>query len=133
MSNEVLEHKHIVIRAEIKKPPRKDDLNYMEVWFKFLIMQLGMKILSGPYMVYSDMKNNRGFTGVCIIETSHVALHVWDEDNPALFELDVYTCSKLDENIVFDMIDTFNPTKIEYALIDREHSVKVIDTGEHPV
>ena len=28
------------------------------------------------------MEGNRGITGIAVIETSHIAIHVWDEFNP---------------------------------------------------
>lgn len=81
----------------------------------------------GPYAVYSDMEGNAGLTAVTIIETSHIALHVWDEVNPALMQLDVYTCSTLDINDVFSAIEFWGPTKIEYKYIDREHDLTLLD------
>ena len=39
------------------------------------------------------MPGNRGVTAFAIIETSHIAMHIWDEPNPALVQLDVYTCA----------------------------------------
>ena len=82
-----------------------------------------MKILMGPYSVYSDVPGNRGLTAVTIIETSHIALHVWDEDDPALMQLDVYTCSTLDPYDVMDAISKFDPLKVEMKYIDREHNL----------
>ena len=53
-------------------------------------------------------------------ETSHVAIHVWDEDNPSLIQLDVYTCGSLDKQIVLDALTQFDPVKIDYKYLDRE-------------
>lgn len=79
-----------------------------------------MKILQGPITTYLDVPGNRGVTGVVIIETSHIALHVWDESDPGLLQLDVYTCSDLDPNVVLDKIREFDPVKLEYKYLDRE-------------
>ena len=87
-----------------------------------------MRILMGPYAVYSDVEGNQGLTAVTIIETSHIALHVWDEAEPALMQLDVYTCGPLDIDRVFESIQEWQPTKIEYKYIDREHGLTLIDT-----
>ena len=84
----------------------------------------------GPYAVYSDMIGNRGLTAVTIIETSHIAMHVWDEGYPALMQLDVYTCSTLDIEDVFDALKEFDPMMIEYKYIDREHELIVLDHGK---
>jgi len=121
----VLEHKHLIVRAELNNPPRCTTA--IEAWMRKLVEAIDMKILMGPYAVYSDMEGNRGLTAVTIIETSHIALHVWDEVTPALMQLDVYTCSTLDINDVFSAIQFWDPTKIEYKYIDREHDLTLLD------
>ena len=121
----VLEHKHLIVRAELNNPPR--DATNIKLWMKHLVDKIGMNILMGPYAVYSDMEGNAGLTAVTIIETRHSALHVWDEVNPALMQLDVYTCSTLDINDVFSAIEFWDPTKIEYKYIDREHDLTLLD------
>lgn len=122
----VLEHKHLIVRAELNDPP----YNAVDIkrWMTHLVDKIGMNILMGPYAVYSDMEGNQGLTAVTIIETSHIALHVWDEVEPALMQLDVYTCSSLDINDVFSAIQEWQPSKIEYKYIDREHGLTLIET-----
>lgn len=83
----------------------------------------------GPYIIYSNMKGNRGFTGVTIIETSHIALHVWDECIPAKMKLDVYTCSSLDIKTIFEKIKVFNPIDINYLYIDRDDEISILKNG----
>lgn len=123
--NKVLEHKHLIVRAELNNQPY--DVTDIKDWMGYLVNKIGMNILMGPYAVYSDMEGNAGLTAVTIIETSHIALHVWDEVKPALMQLDVYTCSTLDINDVFDAIKQWDPTKIEYKYIDREHDLTLLD------
>ena len=123
--NKILEHKHLIVRAELNEPPY--NATDIKIWMKHLVDKIGMNILMGPYAVYSDMEGNQGLTAVTIIETSHIALHVWDEVTPALMQLDVYTCSTLDINDVFGAIEQFQPTKIEYKYIDREHELTLLD------
>jgi len=122
----VLEHKHLIVRAELNEPPYSSI--EIKEWMKRLVDKIGMNILMGPYAVYSDMEGNQGLTAVTIIETSHIALHVWDEAEPALMQLDVYTCSSLDIDDVFSAIQEWDPTKIEYKYIDREHGLTLIET-----
>lgn len=123
----VLEHKHLIVRAELKNPPKCADS--IQDWMKDLVNQIGMKILMGPYAVYSDMVGNRGLTAVTIIETSHIAMHVWDECEPAMMQLDVYTCSTLNIQDVFKAIEVFEPVKAEYKYIDRENELVDLDKG----
>lgn len=127
MSNKVLEHKHLIIRAELSKPPKSPEM--IQQWMTDLVRAIGMKILMGPYAVYSNMPGNQGLTAVTIIETSHIAMHVWDEVDPGLMQLDVYTCSTLDIDDVFKAIDQFQPVKVEYKYIDRENDLTLIDRG----
>lgn len=124
----ILEHKHLIVRAELHHPPRCAEA--IRDWMKKLVEKINMKILMGPYAVYSDMVGNRGLTAVTIIETSHIAMHVWDEVDPALMQLDVYTCSTLDIEDVFDALKEFLPSKIEYKYIDREHDLTLLDQGK---
>jgi len=127
----MLQHKHLLVRAEIESPPKKTDLVLMEEWFRNLVEEIDMKLLAGPYVRYVDIEGNAGFTGVCIIETSHIAMHVWDEFSPGIMQLDVYTCGSLDITTVFENLHIFSPIKIEYKFIDREHGLqKVLDEGE---
>ena len=123
----LLEHKHLIVRAELKNPPKCPES--IKEWMEILVETIDMKILMGPYSVYSDMIGNRGLTAVTIIETSHLAIHVWDEVDPALMQLDVYTCSTLNIEDVFDAIKVFEPTKVEYKYIDRENQLTMLDKG----
>lgn len=127
MSNKILEHKHLIVRAELNHPPKC--AIEIQDWMKSLVDKIGMKILMGPYAIYSNMPGNRGLTAVTIIETSHIAMHVWDEDNPALMQLDVYTCSALNIEDVFQAIDEFVPVYTEYKYIDRENELTLLDNG----
>lgn len=125
--SKLLEHKHLIVRAELQEPP----YSVVEIkdWMRTLVDKIGMNILMGPYAVYSDMEGNQGLTAVTIIETSHIALHVWDEVEPALMQLDVYTCSALNTDDVFNAIEPFKPTKVEYKYIDREYDLTLLDKG----
>ncbi len=113
-----MKHKHLIIRAEVSNPPRYEQ-NIID-WAKHLINDIGMKILLGPYATYCDKPGNKGFTCATIIETSHVIIHTWDEQSPRLVQLDVYTCSELDPQLVFDALDKWDPIKIDYKYLDRE-------------
>ena len=127
--DQVLQHKHLIIRAELNNPPK--NTTYINDWLTNLVECINMKILMGPYSVYSDMEGNQGLTGVVIIETSHIAIHVWDEVQPALMQMDIYTCSELNIQDVFASIEVFEPTKVEYKFIDREHTLTLLN--EHTI
>lgn len=124
---QILEHKHLIVRAELSNPPTCAEA--IQDWMKSLVKTIDMKILMGPYAIYSDMEGNRGLTAVTIIETSHIAMHVWDEVEPALMQLDVYTCSALNIVDVFAALQEFEPVNVEYKYIDREHNLTLLDRG----
>ncbi len=125
--SKILEHKHLIVRAELNNPPKCTSA--IDLWMRRLVEQIDMKILMGPYSVYSDMVGNQGLTAVTIIETSHIAMHVWDEVDPALMQLDVYTCSTLNIEDVFKALEQFEPVKVEYKYIDREYGLTLLDKG----
>jgi len=120
-----LVHKHVIIRAEVLNPPTDENLVSNSV--KTLIEQIGMKILMGPYAKYCDMVGNRGLTVATIIETSHIVMHTWDECNPAIVQLDVYTCGPFDPRTVFDWLAQYGVLKIDYKYIDREYNLTELE------
>lgn len=124
---EILQHKHLIVKAELLDPPYLP--HEVRSWMKKLVDKINMNVMMGPYAAYCDMPGNRGLTGVAVIETSHIALHVWDENSPALAQLDVYTCSDLNVDDVFEALQEFKPTKIEYKYLDREHDLVQLDAG----
>lgn len=120
-----LVHKHVIIRAEVLNPPTIEKLASEHV--KDLIDRIGMKLLMGPYAKYVSMPGNRGLTVASIIETSHIVMHTWDECEPAMVQLDVYTCGEFDPKTVFTWIEeNYNPVKIDHKYIDREYTIKDI-------
>lgn len=117
-------HHHLIVRAECNKPLR-DEATTKE-WLARLVQRIGMKIVSGPHAAYINKDGNKGMTGAVIIETSHCAIHVWDETSPALVQLDVYTCSDLPLQEVFDHLNVMEPVKVEHKFLDRETGLTLV-------
>ena len=114
-------HKHLIVRANIGKCPKEADLNKISDWIRLLIRKIDMKLLAGPYTTYVNEKGNKGMTSVAIIETSHIALHIWDETNPGLMQLDVYSCANFNPQDIFEKVnEMFQTVKMEYKFLDRE-------------
>ena len=126
-----LVHKHLIVRAEVRLPP-KDETRAKE-FLRELIEGINMKILFGPEARYVDIVGNRGLTCFAIIETSHVVMHTWDECDPAIIQLDVYTCGELNTDVVFDFLKQFDPIKIDYKYLDRETDLREIPVNEDVV
>ena len=126
-----LVHKHLIVRAEVRLPP-KDETRAKE-FLRELIEGINMKILFGPEARYVDIVGNRGLTCFAIIETSHVVMHTWDECDPAMIQLDVYTCGELNTDVVFDFLKQFDPIKIDDKYLDRETDLHEIPVNEDVV
>ena len=123
-----LEHKHLLIRAEVTDCPMRDDLGYVLSWMNNLINKIDMKLMQGPNITYVDQEGNRGITCMALIETSHIVLHIWDEQSPGLFQLDVYSCKSFDLNIVLNCLqESFNISKMQYKFLDRKSDLILID------
>lgn len=121
----LLVHKHLLVRAEVKAPIVNK--NKAIKFLRTLIKAINMKAMYGPTASYCKMKGNKGVTAFAIIETSHIAMHIWDEVDPALVQLDVYSCAEMDPNKVIEIIkQELDTVKIEYKFLDREHDFKEI-------
>ncbi len=124
----MLDHKHMIIRAEVNNPPKDTDV--IKTWLKSLISGIRMKLISGidnnPVALYCDVPSNRGLTAIAIIETSHIALHAWDEDEPSIIQLDVYSCSDFSPSEIVTFLQVFEPVKIEYKFLNRNTGLQEI-------
>ena len=127
MKNPVLIHKHLIIRAEANRVPTDEE--QLTSWLTEFIESINMKILMGPYVKYCTMEGNRGITGIAVIETSHIAIHVWDEPVPAMMQLDVYSCAEFDPYTIAEKIkQDFDVVKLDYKFLNRETGLKPIRT-----
>ena len=115
-------HKHLIIRAEVISP--LTDERTVRRWLRNLVEKIDMNIIKGQYAAYVSKEGNRGVTGVVMIETSHISIHIWDEIKPALVQCDVYSCAEFSSNEVLANFMIMEPTKIEYMLLDRAKEIK---------
>ena len=124
----MIEHKHLLIRAEVLNCPMKDEMGYVLSWMTSLIASINMKLMQGPNISYVDQKGNRGITCMALIETSHIVLHIWDETEPGLFQLDVYSCKSFDMGIVIKSLnESFKINKLQYKFLDRKSDLILVD------
>jgi S-adenosylmethionine decarboxylase len=125
MKNPIKVHKHLIIRAEANRVPTDEE--QLTEWLREFIDSIHMKILMGPYVKYCKMEGNRGITGIAVIETSHIAIHVWDEPNPALMQIDVYSCAEFDVDEIANKIKSdFDVVKLDYKYLNRETGLTVL-------
>ena len=113
-------HKHLLVNAKVTNPMNTEEKGIE--FLKFLVDQINMKIIKGPFASYVDAEGNKGLTAIVMIETSHIAFHIWDEPNPGLLQFDLYTCGSLDlEKTKAILKQYFNIESGEYVLYDREN------------
>lgn len=121
-------HKHLLVNAKVIEP-----MNTEEQGIEFLthlVNSIDMKIIKGPFASYVDAPGNKGLTAVVMIETSHIAFHIWDEPNPGLLQFDLYTCGSLDlDKVMLTLKSYFKLDSMEYVLFDREHGFVVEKSG----
>ena len=116
-------HKHLIIRAEVIRPITSE--KEIKKWLRNVVKKIDMKIIKGPYASYVSKEGNRGVTGVVMIETSHIAIHVWDEVTPALVQCDVYSCAEFSSNEVLAEFLPMDVVKIDSILLDRASGINV--------
>ena len=113
-------HKHLLVNAKVKNPMQSEQEGID--FLNNLVQQIDMKVIKGPFASYVNKDGNKGLTAVVMIETSHIAFHIWDEVDPGLVQFDLYTCGKLDlEKVLKIFKNSFNVESLEFVLFDREN------------
>jgi len=122
-------HLHLLVKGNIKTPPQTEKV--LNNWFSELVTNVGMKVVAGPTSVYVNEPGNEGITGTVTLATSHASIHVWDNDNPTMFQFDLYSCSEFTAKQVLKHIDDwFELLEAHYQMIDRNgNDFKIIESG----
>jgi S-adenosylmethionine/arginine decarboxylase-like enzyme len=122
-------HLQQIIIGQVTKPPT--DVDVVKQFMCDLVESIGMKRLIEPQAVYVEAVGNRGMTSCVLIETSHIAWHVWDEQTPGLLQFDLYTCGDLiAEQVVGIVKEFFGLTKYSVKVFDRAQEFTQINDGE---
>ena len=117
-----------MLRGHVHNPPR--DTEVVINWLRNFVGFLDMKILQGPFSSYVDVPGNKGLTAVAMIETSHIAFHIWDEQDPGLLQLDIYTCGCLDvEKTLLELEKFFEFQSYQYIVYDREDGFSLLEAS----
>jgi S-adenosylmethionine/arginine decarboxylase-like enzyme len=118
-------HNHLLLNGSATRPP-KDEALTIE-WMRELVESIDMKVIQGPFASYVTKEGNRGLTAVVMIETSHIALHVWDETDPAFIQFDLYTCSTLPiKKVIDNLVKVFGLTNYRYKVLERSEGFKIV-------
>ena len=100
-------------------------------WMQSLVESIDMKTIQGPYASYVTKEGNRGLTCVVMIETSHIALHIWDEPTPTEVQFDLYTCGELPvDKILKKLEDELGLFNFRYMVLERATGFNVLEVGD---
>lgn len=112
------DHLHLLVKGKIQNPPKEEQP--LNEWLESLVEKVGMKVILGPNSIYVDEPGNEGITGVVILATSHASIHIWDAEQPAMFQFDLYSCKDYKPTDVLNHIDAHFDLKSAYwSFIDR--------------
>ena len=118
-------HNHVLINGYTLLPPTDEQQTIK--WMKDLVDSIGMKVIQGPFASYVTQEGNRGLTAAVMIETSHIAMHVWDETDPAFMQFDLYTCSTLPvENVIKNLEDHFGLFNASVLVLERGDGFNIV-------
>jgi S-adenosylmethionine/arginine decarboxylase-like enzyme len=120
-------HLHLLVKGHIKNPPKSEEI--LNQWFKELVNKVRMVVVAGPTSVYVDEPGNEGITGTVTLATSHAAIHVWDKQEPAMFQFDIYSCSCFEVSEVIEHLNEFELIDCEWLFIDRNEGLKITEKG----
>ena len=120
-------HLHLLVKGHVKNPPKSEAI--LNQWFKELVNKVRMVVVAGPTSVYVDEPGNEGITGTVTLATSHAAIHVWDKQEPSMFQFDIYSCSCFEVTEVIEHLNQFELVDCEWLFIDRNEGLKITDKG----
>jgi len=128
------QHNHLLINAKsyancVSKSTLTNKRK-MKKWLTKLVEDIGMYKIAGPFVHYVDKPGNKGLTAVVMIETSHIALHIWDEPQPAHIQFDIYTCSGLNVyETLYQVVSELSIHEISWVFYDREKGFNKVSSG----
>lgn len=118
-------HQHLLIKASITDfPTEPGDGNDMLLG---LVEEIGMVPVTTPQSKYVDTYGNEGLTGSINLATSHIAYHIFEDQN--MLMMDVYSCCHFDTYSALAYLNNyFQFSKIVYLVVDRDN-FNVTDGG----
>lgn len=123
-----LHHLHMVGKAFVNHPPLSAE--EVNAWLETLVDVISMKILMGPYSIKCETLGNEGVTGAVVIETSHSTIHFWHAVDEPFGMFDVYSCAAFDpQDVLMHLHSAFDVVKCEYAVMDRNDNIRVVEEG----
>ena len=111
-------HLHLLVKGYMSNPPKEEAR--LNEFFKSLVNKVRMVVVAGPTSVYVNEEGNEGITGTVTLATSHSSIHVWDAQNPSMFQFDLYSCSCFTADEVLEELDSwFQLESANWIMLDR--------------
>lgn len=122
------DHLHVLVKGTCTNPPT--EVEKLNDWFRRLVERVRMVVVAGPTSVYVGDPGNEGLTGTVTLATSHASIHVWEKNEPAMFQFDLYSCSCFEVSEIIEHLGEFDPIRIEWMFIDRNDGFKIKSAGQ---
>jgi len=109
---------HIVLDFYGVDPKLISDVNLAKAILDEAIKKSGIKTLKS---FFHKFELYGGFSGIYLLETSHVSIHTWPEIKYAA--IDIFVCDKSEKAFKFFEIikEKFKPKKIDKKVIKRDY------------
>ena len=119
-----LNHKHVIFKCKLSNPPTTE--LQIHRWLEAVIDNINMKMFLGPYVKRCETAGNKGITGICVLETSHCAIHTWDNIDQPYAQIDLYSCKEFDKKVVIDSLKVlYGAYDFEILELDRNNNLKI--------
>ena len=132
-------HHHLLIRCELGTRLLQKDTARLQEFLDDITRDIHMKKLGATQTFWVDGEHisQQGITGLNVIETSHIAAHVWNfpehrilhhHQSRALMQFDIYTCARLTNQQIIaalEHLSQFTPTHATITLLNRKWSLTI--------
>tara|TARA_R100001082_G_C4322216_1_gene141660 strand:- start:380 stop:745 length:366 start_codon:yes stop_codon:yes gene_type:complete len=119
------EHYHLILMGNYADNLDEKILKFL---VETIVKTINMNILGGPYIHYSNVKQNEGYTVLTAIDTSHISIHTW---NTGEFQFDLYSCKQFNVESIIHILEEFSVYNIKTNFFERDYVTKSVTTSIH--
>lgn len=109
-------HHHLIYQAKVNTNLNENSKEELKRFLYKLLDVIDMECLIQAQLGFS---NQRAWTGMVGIITSHIAFHYWVDEQ--YVQLDIYSCKKFDRKKAISFLNEFwNSSNVKTLFIDRD-------------